>query len=229
MNQQSQPKPSPYDLMVLIEIRRLCGPPPVLSSENVKAYDTMLLRLIESLQPHDFFEGLLIKHIADYTWEIIRYNRHEILLMERGHRRHLDSRAQRIKAAAQNKRAQAGSEPPADAMHAALKEIEAMMLQPPTEADHAEALEGGIDYAERLDEMRNTATVRRDRSLQQLEQKKEVFGFVTITNYQPGVSERAMRAEFDAIAAAEQRLQAAAPPAPSSSEGKQVEPPPPAT
>jgi hypothetical protein len=39
MSQELQEKPAPYNLLVLIEIKKLCGPPPVLSSENVKACD----------------------------------------------------------------------------------------------------------------------------------------------------------------------------------------------
>jgi hypothetical protein len=226
MNEQSQPKPAPYHLQVLIGLRRFCGPPPLLRSENIEACDTMLFRLIEALQPNNFVEGLFIKHIADYEWQIIRYNRHHILLMERGHR-------QRIKAAAQNKQAQVRSES-ADAAHAALKEIEASMLKsPPTEADYAEALERAIEYAERLDTLLNTAIVRRDRSLEQLLQYREArraHGFTTITNYQRGASEREMREEFAAIAAQERemarRLQAEAPSASPNSQDNQVEPPP---
>jgi hypothetical protein len=234
MSQESQEKPAPYNLQVLIEIKKLCGPPPVLSSENVKAYDTMLLRLIESLKPHDCMEGLLIKQVADCEWEKIRFGRHKILLMERGHRQHLESRAQRIKAAAAlSTQAKARSEPLADAAHAALKEIEATMLRSPTEADYAEALERGIDYAERLDKLLNTATARQDYALKLLEQHREArkcFGFAPITYYEPGASERRMREEFAACAAQQKRLddmrqQDEAPPASPNSEENQVEPP----
>jgi hypothetical protein len=229
MTQELQEKPTPYYLLVLIEIKKLCGPPPILSSENAKAYDTMLFRLIESLKPHDFLDGLLIKQVVDNEWEKIRLGRHKILQMERGHRQHLESR--RIKAAAQSKQAQARSEPPADAAHAALKEFEATMLQSPTEADYAEALERGIDYAEHLDKMLNAAIARQDYALQRLEQRREArqcFGFTPITNYEPGASERRMREEFAAIAARRresERLEAEDA-ASSNSEGKQVESPP---
>jgi hypothetical protein len=241
MTQELRPKPAPYHLQVLAEIKRLCGPPPVLSTENVKAYDTMMLRLIESLSPRDFMEGLLIKHLADCTWEIIRYTRHKTLLMERKHRQLLDSRAQHIKAAAQDKQAQARKfaeerkdcKPQADAMHATLKEIEAIMLQSPTDLDHADALERGIEYAERLDKLLNAATARRDDVLQQWERYRDArrsFGIATITHYEAGHPGRGVDKELEAIPAHdvsdELLKQVEAPPASSNSEVKQVETPP---
>src|ERR1700730_14460572 len=158
--------------------KKLCGPPPVLSTESVEAYNTMLLRLIESIWPKDFIERLFCRHIADSTWEIIRFTRHKMLLMERRHRQVLDGRAQHLKAAAQKKQAgpadgKTGCEPPTDAMRASLKEIEAVMLQSPTEFDHADALEHGIEYAERLDKLLNAATARRDDVLRQLERYRD--------------------------------------------------------
>jgi hypothetical protein len=42
------------------ELKELLGPSPVLSSENAKAYDEMLTRLMECFGPRDFMEQLLI-------------------------------------------------------------------------------------------------------------------------------------------------------------------------
>jgi hypothetical protein len=51
-------KTYPYHLLILAEIKTLCGQPPVLSTESTEAYNTMLLRLIESIRPKDFIERL---------------------------------------------------------------------------------------------------------------------------------------------------------------------------
>jgi predicted secreted protein len=195
MSQGFPKKINPYHLLILAEIKTLCGQPPVLSTESTEAYNTMLLRLIESIGPKDFVERLFCKHIADCTWEIIRYTRHKMLLMERRHRQALDSRAQQLKAAAQKKQAgpadgKTGCETPTDAMRASLKEIEAVMLQSPTEFDHADALERGIDYAERLDKLLNAATARRDDVLRQLERYRDglsarLCGSTEVTDYDP--------------------------------------------
>ena len=47
------------------------------------------------------------------------------------------------------------------------------MLQSPTEFDHADALERGIEYAERIDKLLNAATARRDDILQQYSNNTE--------------------------------------------------------
>jgi hypothetical protein len=75
-------------------------------------------------------------------------------------------------------------------MRASLKEIEAVMLQSPTEFDHADALERGIDYAERLDKLLNAATARRDDVLRQLERYRDglsarLHGSLEVTDYDP--------------------------------------------
>jgi hypothetical protein len=188
MSQRFPKKINPYNLLILAEIKTLCGQPPALSTESTEAYNTMLLRIIESIWPRDFIERLFCRHIADSTWEIIRYTRHKMLLMERRHRQALDHRAQCMKVAAQKK--QAITEPPTDATRASLKEIEAVMLQSPTEFDHADALERGIDYAERLDKLLNAATARRDDVLRQLERYRDGLsarqcGSAEVTDYDP--------------------------------------------
>jgi hypothetical protein len=182
MSQGFSKKIYPYHLLILAEIKTLCGQPPVLTTESSEAYTTMLLRLIESIRPRDFIERLFCRHIADYTWEIIRYTRHKMLLMERRHRQ------ASIKVASQKK--QAITEPSTDATRASLKEIEAVMLQSPTEFNHAEALEHGIDYAERLDKLLNAATARRDDVLRQLERYRDglsarQLGSAEVTDYDP--------------------------------------------
>jgi hypothetical protein len=220
------------NLRKLAEMKELAGAPPVLSSESVAAYDKMMLRFIECFMPRDFMEQMLIKHLTDSTWEINRYTRHKPMQMERKFNQLLEHRAQRAKAAAaQNKQAQAGTLAGANR-----EEVEAILRQSPTELDHAEALEHGIDYAERLDKMLNAATARRDDVLEQLD-RREGLG-----RYLRGVSDEIIDGdcsnsgqglmEYEAGITYEEAVRLGlspemeAPPAPSNSEGKQVEAPP---
>jgi hypothetical protein len=228
MSRELQVRSDQRSLLILAEIKALCGPPPVLSTENVGAYDTIMVRIIESLGPQDFMERLDVKHLTDTTWEIIRYTRQTPLLIERKYRQHLERRVQRIKAAAQDKPAQS-----ADAMRAALKEIEAMMLQSPTELDHADALESGIEYAERIDKLRNAAIARRDHILQQYFEYREArvgIRFTTITGCESGLHGRRMEDCFKDSRAVDVRnseaKQVEASPASSDPEVKQGEVPP---
>jgi hypothetical protein len=68
MSQRFPKKIYPYNLLILAEMKTLCGQPPVLSTESTEAYNTMLLRIIESIWPRDFIERLFCRHIADSTW-----------------------------------------------------------------------------------------------------------------------------------------------------------------
>jgi len=70
-------------LRILAEIKEVWGPPPVLSSEDAKAYDRNLLNLVQCIVPANFIEQMLIKEAADSTWEQVRYTRHKPLVMER--------------------------------------------------------------------------------------------------------------------------------------------------
>jgi hypothetical protein len=87
----------------LAQLRDLFGAPPVLSSENLKAYYEMLRRFIECFEPQDFFETVLMKDIADGTWESARYSRHKVLLLDRRYRGRREAEANRRKESAQNK------------------------------------------------------------------------------------------------------------------------------
>jgi hypothetical protein len=68
------------------ELRELVGPPPVLGSEDDRAYDAIMGRLTQALAPRDFLEQLMVKEVADCFWEVTRYTRQKMLTMERGFR-----------------------------------------------------------------------------------------------------------------------------------------------
>ena len=68
------------------ELKELFGPPPVLSSEDPKAYDAIWARILESIKASDFIEQMLAKDLADATWEMKRYSRHKALVIERQYR-----------------------------------------------------------------------------------------------------------------------------------------------
>lgn len=65
------------------ELKELFGPAPVLSSEDAKAYDAMLARILKSIEPRDFIEQMLGKDLTDATWEMKRYSRHKVMVVER--------------------------------------------------------------------------------------------------------------------------------------------------
>ena len=169
----------------LAQLRVLFGPPPVLSSENAKAYDEMLHRFIECFEPQDFFETVLMKDIADGTWESVRYSRHKVLLLDRRYRERREAEAKRRKEAAQAKAelarrvAASKAEPatePVEALDHLVAECDAILVEPATELDHNRLLEVTVVYMEKLDKAQLIALAKRNKALDQLEWYREGLG-----------------------------------------------------
>ena|SRR5215510_6343431 len=88
------------------KLRELFGPPPVLSTENQKAYDDLTMHLLQVFRPHDLIELMYIRQLADITWEIVRYTRHKTLAIDRKFRARLEFQAKRERGRARLKESQ---------------------------------------------------------------------------------------------------------------------------
>jgi hypothetical protein len=190
---------------ILAELK-LLGPPPVLSSEDPKAYDAIMAQFIEGIKPRDFIEQMFVKDATDSTWDIIRYRRHMTLLIEREHQRHLDmeeKRRQRLRkikaafAAATARKAKEAGEvaaikqaDQADApttqfdrmieldavIDGTVPDVDEIVMAPVKELDHAKALQSGIDYFEQLDRLLSVAFARRNDVFRQIEFYRQGLG-----------------------------------------------------
>jgi hypothetical protein len=176
---------------VLAELGDLLGPPPVLSTEDPKAYGEIKARLFQSIAPRDFVEQLLINEVAECTWLIKRYTRHMTLAIEGKFRQLREFQAKRAKALAQSKDAQArksaaSDREPAtelgrmyqleDTVDGTVKDVDAILDAPAVELDHVRALEAGIVYYRQLDQLLNAAVARRNSALEQLERYRHGWG-----------------------------------------------------
>ena len=74
------------------EIVEIFGAPPLLSTENGRAYDDMLAKLANAVQPDDIIACLLIKDIADKRIEIARYRRQKAALVEKATQQERETR-----------------------------------------------------------------------------------------------------------------------------------------
>jgi hypothetical protein len=186
------------------ELKELLGPPPVLSSEDGKAYDEIAARLMECLEPRDFMEQLLIKQFVDSTWDTMRYARHKTLGIERKARQIREFQAKRAKGQAQMQRA--GSAPyPAtelgrmheleDTIENTANDVDAILDRPTAELNHARALETSIVYHLQLDQLLNTAVAKRNDALEQLERYRRGSG-----KRLRKASDRIIDAEFNEVA-----------------------------
>jgi hypothetical protein len=172
------------------ELKKLFGSPPVLSSESRGAYDATMARFMTCMKPNDFVEQILIKDLTDMTWELMRCERHKSMVIERRNLRQRELKAERKKKAAQKKQALALQEEqigtPATALEqelalewvvdSSIHEVDELLERKPEELDHAQALEDGIDYYERLDRLYSTTWARRNDILEQINLYREGLG-----------------------------------------------------
>jgi hypothetical protein len=70
----------------LAKLKLLFGPPPVLGSEDPKAYDAMMAEILAAIKPRDFIGEMLVKNLTDAIWEAKRYLRLKTLGIERQYR-----------------------------------------------------------------------------------------------------------------------------------------------
>ena len=77
------------------EMKKLLGAAPVLSSESHKDYDTILMRLMDCIDPDDVIELFYVKDLVDQIWEVNRLRLHKVLVMECAHQRHQEQEEER--------------------------------------------------------------------------------------------------------------------------------------
>ena len=66
----------------IAQLMKLFGRPPVLSNENAEAYYAVLQHMLDSRPVKDFVVRMYCKDIADCSWEMIRYSRHKVLVVD---------------------------------------------------------------------------------------------------------------------------------------------------
>jgi len=192
------------------ELRDLLGPPPVLSSEDDLAHNEMVARLAQALAPRDFVEQLLVRELADCTWEMGRYRRQKTLTMERGFDEDRQFPYEELEELSEEDDGAtlADAEEEADAAALVDAEGEAECVEEPDavelELDHARALEREIYYHERLDRLLITASKRRDDVLGALERYRIGLG-----QWSREVSDTIIAAEPVAVDGGPKRIAAA--------------------
>ena len=90
--------------LVLKQMKQLFEPP-VLSSENLKAYNVFLERAVEEIKPRGIIEEMFTKVIVAKFWEEIRLGRHKVLIVERRHQAHQEIEKKRLQKELQRKSA----------------------------------------------------------------------------------------------------------------------------
>src|SRR5580700_6757386 len=80
--------------MAEAEVRRymaMFGPPPVLSTEDPKAYEELFLSLVRCHKPRDFQSLMLVWEIAVDTWNVRRCTLHGTITIDRSLRARIEA------------------------------------------------------------------------------------------------------------------------------------------
>jgi hypothetical protein len=177
--------------IILAELKRLFGPPPVLSTERIGAYYEITTCFLRELDPRDFIEKMFIRNLTDFTWDAIRYTRYKTLGIDSRFRQRIAFELQRKKLLAQRKEgllrdhAEKSAKPPNELARidqveglaeSTSTEVDEILERTPQELDHVRALEASIEIHERLDRLLNNAIARRNDALAQFERYRAGLG-----------------------------------------------------
>ncbi len=169
----------------------ILGAAPVLSSENAQHYNEIWDNLIKQFRPKEFLELLLIRQVQNETWKIIRYTRHQTVVIDRRFQDSLAFQVRRAaeqkarKAAAAKEREEKATRPATDLQRlydlndtvvSLVSGADEMLAREPTEFDHNRALEASLTFQVQLDKLISSAWTRRNSALQQLEFCREDLG-----------------------------------------------------
>ena len=161
------------------ELRRFLlsmGPPPVLSTEDPKAFEELFLNIARRGKNFDLLSLYLAWEIAVDTWSNARYARHETIAVSGWWCKVHDSQLVAAKTMKANyegifrKKAAGLSTFPADVAEAAalqekidntVKDIDAIIARVPTDVDFNKGLRANADVLHDFDQLRNGANRRR--------------------------------------------------------------------
>lgn len=166
------------------ELKELLDPVLVLSSESAERFEAVFDKLLACLNVQDIVEGILIRDLAETSWQLHRCSRLRTLSFERSFKQSLDFQVQRKKAQQTRKQEQVGNL----AEHAALKpadiaqvtrlerkihdsshEVQEILKRTPTELDHAHALEKAISFHKDVEFLIASISKRRNEALHMLD------------------------------------------------------------
>ena len=166
------------------ELKALLPPPSILSTESAMEFERVFDKLLICLKVQDAFEAMLIRNLAETTWELHRYGRLRGLSFERGFKQRLDYQVQHIKAQRirQQKQvdnlAEYAALKPNDIaevtrleqkLHDSSDEVQEILKRTPTELDHAHTLEKTISFHKDVEFIIASITKRRNEALQMLD------------------------------------------------------------
>ncbi len=172
----------------------LFGPPPLLSSEDGAAYRDMRRRVFKVLRPQDFMERYFVEQLVIEMWKISRFNRHQVIGIERRYQQNLEFQEQRRSAQAAKKEAKTetaerSAEEVAtfgpdfarlsnldDKVTSVVEDVDRIFEWTRREIAHNEAFEQGIRFQTDLDRLIESAWKRIEKILAHVEHYRAGLG-----------------------------------------------------
>ena len=193
---------------LVAEIKAIYAPPPLLSTESIANYDTLLRMLVETYRPTVGFQKIQIRQLADLTWKRFRFDRYGVLAIDRRFRKNRDFQADRAAFLAERKAAEEGRLLDRQEVDCLPKDVQreyAMFRLPDdiggdvdrilkraaTEREHARALEECLGIQLQIDSLDTSAARKLDDLLRQIAQYEN-----KISNRQQAEADDVIEAEF---------------------------------
>jgi hypothetical protein len=173
------------------KIIELFGPPPILGTESLGVYEKILAGLGEDFAPRSTAEMMLVRDFADVSWEIFRYRRYKVLLLERRVRQLRETQAQREKARARigegsrQRKAEDVDQPRTklermedleDVAANSIRDVDEILAKGAEELEYARAFESAMKQIQMIEMMENFKAAERESILRQLALFKDGWG-----------------------------------------------------
>jgi hypothetical protein len=155
---------------------------PLVLGESEADYDELLSRTTAAVKPTDAIEALWIKDMVDFVWESQRLRRFKASLLMRAGRQALTNLLAKTKDAGQVNGVRVFSVPELIRAYtageaAAVREVEMILHRRGMDIDSlmAQALAEKLDDIERIDRLIAGADARRNRTLNELDRRRDSF------------------------------------------------------
>jgi hypothetical protein len=167
---------SVFPSLVPTEVRALFGDPPLLRGEEPSLYNNLMDQFSRLVEPKDMIEWWWVKDITDHTWEIRRLRRFKVLFVELRRDKVVDNR-EHWNTLGENVKYVPVPVPDGE------EETGGVWVQenpdykpvavPDSEKDSAEFFMATVNEYKSADRLIAAAEVRRDRTLREIERRRE--------------------------------------------------------
>jgi hypothetical protein len=166
------PTNSVFPSLVPTEVRALFGDPPLLRGEEASLYNNLMDQFSKLVEPKDMIEWWWVKDITDHTWEIRRLRRFKVLFVELRRDKVVENRELYNAPKYEPAPVPDGEEETGGVWVQENPDYKPVAV-PESEKDSAEFFMATVNEYKSADRLIAAAEVRRDRTLREIERRRE--------------------------------------------------------